>query len=278
MIPRAHITAWRSRAPWSSDAQIEQDLVICRALVEIFSDGLVAGEVAFRGGTALHKLFFDPPGRYSEDIDLVQVNAGPIGTVMNAMRARLDPWLGKPQWKQGAGRVTFYYRFESEMKPVTPMRLKIEINTREHFTVLGFERIVFSVDNPWFRGGANVLTYAPEELLGTKLRALYQRRKGRDLFDLAEALQHLPGLDLLKVVDCFNRYVDNDGTHISRAEFEANLAWKLKDAVFTSDIPPLLALGISFNAIEAHQRVREALLSHLAGEPWKQPAKMAKRK
>jgi len=54
MIPRAHITGWRSRAPWSTDAQIEQDLVICRTLVEIFSDSLAAREVAFRGGTALH--------------------------------------------------------------------------------------------------------------------------------------------------------------------------------------------------------------------------------
>lgn len=196
---------------------------------------------------------------------------------MNAIRARLDPWLGKPQWKQSAGRVTIYYRFESEMKPVTPMRLKVVINTREHFTVLGFERVGFVVENPWFRGGADVLTYPLEELLGTKLRALYQRRKGRDLFDLAEALQRLPGLDLLKIVDCFNRYVDNNGRQISRAEFESNLARKLKDAVFTSDVPPLLALGISFNAIEAHQRVREVLLSRLAGEPWKEPGKPSNR-
>lgn len=277
MIPRAHITAWRSRAPWSNDAQIEQDLVICRALVEIFSNGLAAREVAFRGGTALHKLYFDTPGRYSEDIDLVQVNAGPIGPVMKAIRARLDPWLGTPQWRQSTGRVTFYYRFESEMKPVTPMRLKVEIATREHFTVLGFKHIVFSVDSPWFRGSADVLTYAPEELLGTKLRALYQRRKGRDLFDLALALQRLPGLDRLKVVDCFNQYLDRDGRQISRAEFEANLARKLKDVVFTSDVPPLLALGISFNATEAHQCVQEELLRRLAGEPWKQPDNMPKR-
>ncbi len=81
MIPRAHITGWRCRAPWSTDAQIEQDLVICRALVDIFSDGLAAREAAFRGGTALHKLYFETPGRYSEDLDLVQVNAGPIGPI-----------------------------------------------------------------------------------------------------------------------------------------------------------------------------------------------------
>jgi hypothetical protein len=96
MIPRAAITAWRAKAPWSTDEQVEQDLAICRALVEIFSLDDLASQLAFRGGTALHKLFLTPASRYSEDIDLVQVEAGPIGPVMTALRARLDPWLDKP--------------------------------------------------------------------------------------------------------------------------------------------------------------------------------------
>ncbi len=36
MIPRAYITEWRSHAPWIQDAWVEQDLVISRAIVEIF--------------------------------------------------------------------------------------------------------------------------------------------------------------------------------------------------------------------------------------------------
>jgi len=97
VIPRAHITAWRSKAPWSSDAQVEPDLVICPTVVDLFGNELLAREVAFRRGTALHKLQLSQPSRYSEDIDLMHVNAGPIGPVMDAGRARLDPWLGKPQ-------------------------------------------------------------------------------------------------------------------------------------------------------------------------------------
>lgn len=263
MIPRAHITAWRSKAPWSTDAQVEQDLVICRAVVELFSDALLAREVAFRGGTALHKLHFNPPGRYSEDIDLVQVNAGPFGPVMDAVRRTLDPWLGKPQWKQGQGRVTFFYRFESETKPVTPLRLKVETNTREHFCVLGPRKARFQVENPWHSGAAEVLTYEPEELLGTKLRALYQRKKGRDLFDLSEALTRIASLDVDKVVACFTRYLESDGRRVTRAEFEENLAEKIEDKVFLGDVPPLLALGVSFDPTAAFERVREAFLSRL---------------
>jgi hypothetical protein len=79
MIPRAAITAWRPSAPWSTDAQVEQDLVLSRAIVEIFSDPTLASALVFRGGTALHKLFLAPAQRYSEDIDLVQAAPGPIG-------------------------------------------------------------------------------------------------------------------------------------------------------------------------------------------------------
>ena len=269
MIPRAHITAWRSNAPWSSDAQVEQDLVICKALVDLYSDELLAREVALRGGTALHKLHFNPPARYSEDIDLVQVNAGPIGPVLSAMRAKLDPWLGEPRWKQGQGRATFSYRFESEIPPVTPLRLKVEINTREHFCVLGLRRVRYQLDSPWHAGASDLLTYELEELLGTKMRALYQRKRGRDLFDLSEALARLSGLDPEKVVSCFMRYVEHEELAVSRAQFEANLAEKLKSDIFLDDIPPLISTGVPYDPVAAAELVGRELISRLPGEPWK---------
>ena len=63
MIPRANITAWRRIAPWPDDAQVEQDLVISRALVELYSHPLLSENLVFRGGTALNKLYLDPPAR-----------------------------------------------------------------------------------------------------------------------------------------------------------------------------------------------------------------------
>ena len=61
MIPKADIVAWLQFAPWVTDAQVEQDLIICRALVTIFQSHFLADRLAFRGGTALHKLYFDIP-------------------------------------------------------------------------------------------------------------------------------------------------------------------------------------------------------------------------
>jgi Nucleotidyl transferase AbiEii toxin, Type IV TA system len=116
VIPRDYITEWRAEVPWVQDFQVEQDLVISRALVEIFSHPVLRDALAFRGGTALYKLHLKP-ARYSEDIDLVQTRAEPAGPMMEALREVLDPWLGTPQWKQTEGRVTFVYRFNPEVAP-----------------------------------------------------------------------------------------------------------------------------------------------------------------
>jgi len=173
VIPFDFITEWRATASWAQDAQVEQDLVISRALVEMFYDPNVAGALAFRGGTALYKLHLAPAARYSEDIDLVQVTPGPVGGVLDAVRAALDPWLGTPRRSLKASGATVTYRMESEGVPPIPLRLKIEISAREHFTVFGVEHRPFTVTSRWFEGSAPIPTYALDELLGTKLSGAY---------------------------------------------------------------------------------------------------------
>lgn len=108
MIPQAYITEWRNIAPWQDDFQVEQDLIIERALVEIFPDPFLKEKVAFRGGTALHKLHLKPSARYSEDIDLVQIKAEPIKETIKAFRGRLN-FLGTPVVKQKAHNNTLLY-------------------------------------------------------------------------------------------------------------------------------------------------------------------------
>lgn len=82
MIPKRYIEEWKSTAPWPLNEQVEQDLIICRALVALFSDEFLSKNLAFRGGTALHKLYLKPAPRYSEDIDLVQIKEGPIKPIL----------------------------------------------------------------------------------------------------------------------------------------------------------------------------------------------------
>ncbi len=148
------------------------------------------------------------------------------------------------------------------------MRLKVEINTREHFAVLGCQPTEFTVQSPWFSGAANITNYRLEELLATKLRALYQRKKGRDLFDLWHALSLLP-VDDAEVVDCFGRYLAHGGVTVSRAEYEANLTDKLRSPAFSEDIQPLLSTGAAYDVAAAGEIVRSRFIEKLPGDPWK---------
>ncbi len=268
MIPRDYITEWRTEAPWVRNDQVEQDLVIARALVEIFSQRSLHDALAFRGGTALYKLHIRPAARYSEDIDLVQTRAEPAGATMEALRAALDPWLGEPRWKQTEGRVTVVYRFDSEDVPSLALKLKVEINTREHFSVYGLKNVPFAVNSRWFEGACNINTYELDELLGTKLRALYQRKAGRDLFDLAVGLA-VGKADPARVATVFLKYMDHGGHKITRALFEQNLAEKMADAEFLADISPLLSDGYKWDPEAEAPLVSARLIELLPGEPWK---------
>lgn len=262
LIPQADIVAWRSVAPWITDAQVEQDLILSRALVEVFSSEFLSGSVALRGGTALHKLYLAPARRYSEDIDLVQVTAGAIGPILDAVHDLMDGLLGRPRRDQAEDSVTLTYRTQSEMPPVMPLRLKIEVNTREHFDVLGLERFPFSVESRWFIGKCKVTTYGINELLATKLRALYQRKKGRDLFDLWLGIT-AGGAEPVTIVEAFRKYVKAEGSRICQKEFRANLAAKMKSRAFLGDIEALLRPGVGYDHRAAYEFVDRELIGLL---------------
>ncbi|MBX9621907.1 MAG: nucleotidyl transferase AbiEii/AbiGii toxin family protein [Alphaproteobacteria bacterium] len=272
MIPQNFITEWKNQAPWKDNAQVEQDLILSRAIVEIFSNKFLKGALIFRGGTALHKLYSPLQERYSEDLDFVQKEAGPIGATLKELHDVLNPWLGEPKWKQTKGRVTFYYRYESEFIPVRNMKVKIEINTREHYQYCDLADIPFQISNRWFEGKASVSSYALEELMGTKMRALYQRKKGRDLFDLMVILQSFPELDRQKIIDCFLYYLSKEQLQVSRAEFERNMHLKLKDRLFLEDIFALLSPNREYNHETSYTHVHKELIGLLPGDAW-QPQK-----
>lgn len=263
MIPHDYITEWRAEAPWTEDAQVEQDLVISKALVDIFSHDILRDVLAFRGGTALHKLFLKPAARYSEDIDFVQIKAEPAGDMMAALREALAPWIDdRPRYTQSENRVTFKFRFQSEDPTPLPLTLKVEINTREHFAIRCLQDIPFVVKSRWFTGDCMIPSYSLNELLGTKLRALYQRRKGRDLFDLAVALDH-PDSNPDQIIETFNAYMEHGGHTVTKTQFEQNLAPKMENVNFTADISPLLRGGYVLDFRKMARKVMDKLISRL---------------
>ena len=154
------------------------------------------------------------------------------------------------------------YRMNSEIPPVALLKLKLEINTREHFSALPLKQHPFAVESGWFTGQCHIPTYHLNELLGTKLRALFQRKKGRDLFDLWHGLT-TGGAVPAVIVATFKKYMKEEGHSVSQKEFRENLANKIKDPIFLGDTKDLLRPGIEYDHRAAHQLIDQRLLSLL---------------
>lgn len=214
--------------------------------------------------------------RYSEDIDLVQVRPERIGPTIDAVREALV-WLGDCARNRAGHSTHLTFRFAPETAPDTELNLKIEINTREHENLYGLKTYPFALTSGWHEARAEIVSFEAEELFGTKLRALLQRRKGRDLFDLNEGLKQ-PGINTGRIVECFEHYLGLDGHPISRAEAEQRMLEKLNRSL-TEDIDPLLPAGVRYkedDAIEGFGKVWTELIARIEGEAWKLTEKVVK--
>ena len=266
MIPVRYITEWSEKAPWVENKFIEQDLIICRALCSIYQDEFLNEHLAFRGGTALGKLYLHPQPRYSEDIDLVQVKAEPIKETIDHLRDALA-WLGEPVVKQKKYNNTLVFKVQATDADAGEIHLKVEINCKEHFCVQPMVRVPFKVESSWFKGECEVLTYELSELTGTKLRAVYQRRKGRDLFDLWKILTLVPEIDREKVMESYERYLGFTASHLpTYKEFVLNMEGKLNDEEFLTDTQMILGPQVEYDAQVAWDKVKEELVERLNPE------------
>jgi predicted nucleotidyltransferase component of viral defense system len=182
------------------------------------------------------------------------------------LREVLDPWLGVPRRELNEGLVKLQYRFQSAEG--SPLRLKIEINSREHFSAKHLAHMPYEVNSQWFTGKTIITTLPLPVLLGSKLRALYQRKKGRDLFDLIVALDE-GAVTAKEIVASFEEHLKKDGREVSRAEFEENLTKKVESQLFISDLGPLLSAEDKFDMKEGYQRVMAEICPLLSGDSWK---------
>jgi len=262
MITRQAIIEWQEYAPWIDMHQVEQDLIISRALTAIYSNEYLASRLAFRGGTALYRIYLSPPSRYSEDIDLVQIVEEPIGRTLDTLRDALD-FLGKPAILQKKNNNTMVFRTESTYPPVTPLKLKIEINCNEHFTVQGFVRFPYDMNSTWYSGSCDFLTFSLDELIGTKIRALYQRRKGRDLYDLYLAAL-MQDTNPENAVLCFKQYIAFSDLKVPTGkEYLINLENKMNNRLFISDTDGILRPGIDYVPTQAFDVVKSTFIDRI---------------
>jgi predicted nucleotidyltransferase component of viral defense system len=269
MLPEAYLTEWRASAPWPDPVQVEQDLILSRLLIEIANDDLLGRALAFRGGTCLQKLHLPMPVRYSEDLDFVRTDSeSRLGAIFDALRSiAAGLGLGEHRRKfpnRDSDMGTIWFEAEPTGGPGL-IRIKIESNVAETEPYLPFVPRSYSISSRWWSGGAEILTCGLADLLGTKLRALYQRRKGRDLFDLWIALRLLQP-DEAQVVAALTHYMGE--SVFTYPQLRRNLEEKLAESIFIDDIGGLLAeMPDDYNAPAAALLVLQRLGSRLRNAP-----------
>lgn len=122
----------------------------------------------------------------------------------------------------------------------------------------------FTIENGWFSGSCRVKTYELEEMTGTKVRALYQRHKARDLFDLYTILTTIPDLDCNKVMESYVRYLSFVASHLPTYKgFISNMQEKLEDEQYLGDTLGLLRPGTVYDPEEAWKFVHDKLIVRL---------------
>src|SRR6266496_1880675 len=232
-ITRQDILAHQAVVPWAAQYQVEQDLLLCRAMVALFDDKFLSSQIAMRGGTLLHKVHLAPAARYSEDIDLVVVGARPAEHIRRAIRRVLMDVLGSPKdsvWGTLAlairntvkpSRVLrMTYSARSIIEPVRTLEIVVEANVTERKPHRAVVEMPFSFP---FRDNSirtRIKGFDIHEMLGTKMRAMFQRKRGRDLFDLYWAVTKSPTpVDPAAIIASFQHYLKQERTKVGRAKF-----------------------------------------------------------
>lgn len=276
-LTQRDVLSHQNEVPWPSLRQVEQDLVLCRAVSAIFDDDFLNAQVAMRGGTLLHKVHLAPAARFSEDIDLVACGNRPEDHIRKALRRVLMDVLGAPRasvWEavtlavrnvvRPSRVLRMTYNVSSVSTPGAILEVKVEANVTERSSHRPIVEIPFAYS---FRGEAihtRISGYDLHEMLGTKMRALFQRRRGRDLFDLFWAIRNCrPPVDPAKVIDSFLHYLKAEGTGAGRGEFIDTLESHLADPGFRSDTDHLLRQGIEYDSLQAGSVIRTSLLDLL---------------
>lgn len=276
-ITRQDILAHQTVVPWAAQYQVEQDLLLCRAMVALFDDKFLSSQIAMRGGTLLHKVHLAPPARYSEDIDLVVVGTRPADHIRRAIRRVLTDVLGAPKasvWDtlvlairntvKPSRVLRMTYSARSIIEPNRMLEIVVEANVTERKPHRAVVEMPFSFplrDKPV---QTRIKGFDIHEMLGTKMRAMFQRTRGRDLFDLYWALtkSSLP-VDPAAIIASFEHYLKQEGTKAGRAEFIAILEGHLKDRGFCSDMQPLLRADVTYDPQAAGKYVKTHLLNLL---------------
>jgi predicted nucleotidyltransferase component of viral defense system len=223
----------------------ELDFRLAHALQTVYADSFLRDRLLLKGGTALNKLYLLAANRLSVDLDFNAIGSREqvlrertsIGEALAAVLTRQDPGYDLTyRWRYD--QVTLYARY-SPLTGTAPQRLKLEVSFIERFAILGrLERPLLAspLGEPLV-----VHTFHLEELVSTKLRALFDRRKGRDIYDLYRVTDL--GLDHAAIRKMVLYYFLRANKVFHYPTFVRNVERKVAERGFGDDIRGLIRLG-----------------------------------
>lgn len=275
LLTKRDILEHQHKVLWPNLRQVEQDLLLCQVMIHLFNDDFLNTQIAMRGGTLLHKVHLAPASRYSEDIDLVIVGERPDDHISKAIKRVLKPTLGKPSfsaWQEiklavrnavkPSKVLREIYQVPSVADPSgKPLEIVVEVNATERTPYQAIAQLPFALQLRNQTQQTMVRGFDIHEMLGTKMRALFQRTRGRDLFDLYWALTKSPvPVHPPSIIDAFLHYMRQEQSQAGRADFIEAMQSKLADKGFLSDMNPLLRTGLDYQPKIAGDYVVQNLL------------------
>ena len=186
---------------------VEKDYVIGWLLAGISNHSNLSKSWVFKGSTCLKKCYFETY-RFSEDLDFTVINSDPqnkdnlikafkdvahwiydaIGIQIPEERIRIYPYKN-PRGKTST-QCRIYYR--GPMQPGGDLpRIKIDLADDEIVVFNPINRDVYHPysDKPF--NGIHIQAYCYEELFAEKMRALTERLRPRDLYDIVHLFQNI---------------------------------------------------------------------------------------
>jgi predicted nucleotidyltransferase component of viral defense system len=186
---------------------VEKDYVLGWLLAGIYNHPALAGEWVFKGGTCLKKCYFETY-RFSEDLDFTITNEAHLslefllpvfreiatwiyeqtGIEMPADKIRFDVFQNKRSRMAGQGRISY-------RGPIAPAygdlpRIKLDLTVDEVLVLPPVDRPVSHPYSDAPADGIMARCYSYEEVFAEKVRALAERTRPRDLYDVVNLFRH----------------------------------------------------------------------------------------
>lgn len=200
MIDRLEILETATRMSLGPQV-VEKDYVLGWVLAGIYAHEELTPKWVFKGGTCLKKCFFETY-RFSEDLDFTLTDAAHLdhaflqriftevvewvyeysGIEMPANQQVFDIYTNPRGSVSCQGKLSY-------RGPVSPRsggwpRIKLDLTADERLVLPPVRATVFHPYSDEPQGGIRALAYAYEEVFGEKVRALAERTRPRDLYDV----------------------------------------------------------------------------------------------